>query len=86
MMSDTNAANATPVQNVMATYSRLQRQYQQIIDRWTPFMLNRWLPTGELLCLFMLRIILTQGVHIWPKEMMNSNPLLGAFLNGSSGE
>ncbi len=49
-------------------------------------MLNRWLPTGGLLCLFMLRIILAQGVRIWPKEMMNSDPSLGAFLNGSSGE
>ncbi|KAF8908046.1 retrieval of early ER protein Rer1 [Mucidula mucida] len=64
MMSDTDAADATPVQNVMATYSRLQRQYQQVLDRWTPFMLNRWLATGGLLFLFMLRIVLAQGWYI----------------------
>ncbi|KAF9039423.1 retrieval of early ER protein Rer1 [Hymenopellis radicata] len=76
-MSDTDAADATPVQNVMATYSRLQRQYQQILDRWTPFMLNRWLATGGLLCLFMLRIVLAQGVHAHAIYLLN---LLLAFL------
>jgi hypothetical protein len=45
-------------------HARVQRQYQQILDRWTPYMLYRWLATAGLLALFFLRIVLAQGWYI----------------------
>jgi len=65
MMSSSDVGAGTdpsPIQNISAQYSNIQRQYQQILDRWTPHMLYRWLGTAGLLCVFFLRIILAQGV------------------------
>ncbi len=63
MMSDTGAGlEPSPVQNVSAQYSKFKRQYQQILDRWTPHIVQRWLATAGLLAVFMLRIVLAQGV------------------------
>ena len=45
-----------------AQYSKVQRQYQQLLDRVTPFVLYRWVGTAVLLSLFFLRIVLSQGV------------------------
>ncbi|GBE80731.1 retrieval of early ER protein Rer1 [Sparassis latifolia] len=45
-------------------YSRVQRQYQQILDRVTPFVLYRWLSFAGLLLLFILRIFVVQGWYI----------------------
>ena len=62
-MSDTGSGiEPSPMQNVTAQYVKIQRQYQQILDRWTPHMLQRWLATAGLLALFFLRIVLAQGV------------------------
>lgn len=52
----------TPLSSLTAQYTKLQRQYQQVLDRWTPFVLYRWLSTSGLLAVFMLRIVLSQGV------------------------
>jgi hypothetical protein len=60
-MSDGDA-NSTPIQNASATISKLQRQYQQILDRWTPHVFHRWMGTAGLVCLFLLRVLLSQGV------------------------
>ncbi|KAJ7733543.1 retrieval of early ER protein Rer1 [Mycena maculata] len=54
----------TPVQNLQGQYTRIQRQYQQLLDRWTPYTLNRWLATAGLLAIFFLRIVLSQGWYI----------------------
>lgn len=63
MMSDTGAGlEPSPVQNVSAQYSKIKRQYQQILDRWTPHIVQRWLATAGILGVFMLRIVLAQGV------------------------
>lgn len=63
MMSDSGSGvDPSPVQNISAQYAKLQRQYQQILDRWTPHMLYRWLSTAGLLTVFMLRIVLAEGV------------------------
>ena len=43
---------------------KAQRQYQKILDRWTPHVLQRWLATLGLLSLFMLRIVLSHGVSV----------------------
>ncbi|EEB90712.1 hypothetical protein MPER_11046 [Moniliophthora perniciosa FA553] len=65
MMSDSGSGvDPSPIQNISASYTKLQRQYQQILDRWTPYTLHRWLATGGLLIIFMLRIVLAQGWYI----------------------
>ncbi|KAF7321526.1 Protein RER1 [Mycena kentingensis (nom. inval.)] len=61
MMSE---VESTPVQNIQGQFSRINRQYQQLLDRWTPHTLNRWLATGALLLVFFLRIVLAQGWYI----------------------
>jgi hypothetical protein len=63
MMSDSDSPDSTPLQNATHTISKLQRQYQQQLDRWTPHVLNRWLATAGLLALFVLRILIAQGVR-----------------------
>lgn len=62
MMEEDN--NAPLLQNVQDKVAVARRKYQSILDRWTPYMLNRWLTTGGLLCLFILRIVLAQGVRL----------------------
>jgi hypothetical protein len=61
MMSDSETDSA-PLQNASAAMSRLQRQYQQILDRLTPHVIYRWLGTAGLVCVFLLRVLLAQGV------------------------
>lgn len=63
MMSDTGSGvEPSPVQNVTAQYTKIRRQYQQMLDRWTPHIVHRWLATAGLLAVFMLRILIAQGV------------------------
>ena len=50
------------VTNVSTKINDAQRQYQQLLDRITPFVLYRWLGTAGLLAIFGLRIVLSQGV------------------------
>ncbi len=40
------------------------QQYQNILDKSTPFVPQRWLGTGALLIIFFLRIFLAQGWYI----------------------
>ncbi|KAJ7502946.1 retrieval of early ER protein Rer1 [Mycena galericulata] len=63
-MMSASEMDQTPVQNIQGQYTRIQRQYQQLLDRWTPYTLNRWLATAGLLALFFLRIVLSQGWYI----------------------
>lgn len=62
MSSSDNGLDTTPLQNLTAQYTRFLRQYQQVLDRWTPYALYRWLGTSGLLMIFMLRILIAQGV------------------------
>jgi hypothetical protein len=62
MMS--SSENDAPPQNVLAQFTKLQRQYQQTLDRWTPHILQRWIATAGLLVVFFLRIVLSQGWYI----------------------
>lgn len=65
MMSATDSGvEPSPVQNVSAAYSRISRQYQQILDRWTPYTMYRWVGTAGVLSVFFLRIVFSQGVRI----------------------
>ncbi|KAJ7209731.1 retrieval of early ER protein Rer1 [Mycena pura] len=54
----------SPVQNIQGQYARVRRLYQQLLDRWTPHILNRWIGTSVLLCVFFLRIVFSQGWYI----------------------
>lgn len=64
-MMDSDEPSSTSFDAVKAHYSKLHRQYQQTLDRWTPHVLNRWLATTGLLAVFLLRIVLAQGVSIF---------------------
>ncbi|KNZ74891.1 Protein rer1 [Termitomyces sp. J132] len=84
MMSSSDAfsgpgADPSPGQNIFAQFSKIQRQYQQTLDRWTPHVFQRWLSTGGLLTIFFLRILLAQGWYIDAHAIYLLNLLL-AFL------
>ncbi|KAJ6624304.1 retrieval of early ER protein Rer1 [Mycena sp. CBHHK59/15] len=64
MSSSDTGMEQTPVQSLQGQFTRVQRQYQQLLDRWTPHTLQRWLATAGLLFLFFLRIVLSQGWYI----------------------
>lgn len=65
MMNDSNSTfEATPLEKLTVHFSKLQRQYQQTLDRWTPHVVQRWLAMGGLFTVFILRIVLSQGVSI----------------------
>ncbi|KAI1457607.1 retrieval of early ER protein Rer1 [Annulohypoxylon moriforme] len=54
----------TPFAAVTAQTSKLQRQYQALLDHSTPFVLYRWVGTGVFLGIFFLRVLLAQGWYI----------------------
>jgi hypothetical protein len=54
----------TPFATVTAHTSRVQQQYQALLDKSTPYVLYRWIGTGVCLILFFLRILLAQGWYI----------------------
>ncbi|KAF5348656.1 hypothetical protein D9758_006780 [Tetrapyrgos nigripes] len=67
MMSATDSGSGvepSPIQNLTANYARLQRRYQQILDRLTPHMLYRWVGFAAILGVFFLRIVMAQGWYI----------------------
>lgn len=63
-MSSDEPTAPPPLAAAQLQFAKLQRQYQQTLDRWTPHVLQRWLGTLGLLILFMLRIVLSQGWYI----------------------
>ena len=69
MMNSSDPAPSTPFQPVANHYYKIMRQYQVLLDRVTPFVLYRWLGTAGILGIFMLRIVLAQGVSL-------SNPFI----------
>ncbi|KAL7626325.1 retention in endoplasmic reticulum protein 1 [Parahypoxylon ruwenzoriense] len=54
----------TPFAAVTAQTSKIQRQYQALLDQSTPFVLYRWIGTAAFLAVFFLRILLAQGWYI----------------------
>ncbi|KAI4869443.1 retrieval of early ER protein Rer1 [Hypoxylon rubiginosum] len=61
---DNVEADQTPFAAVTAQTSRLQRQYQALLDKSTPFVLYRWVGTGAFICVFFLRVFFAQGWYI----------------------
>ncbi|TBU31141.1 retrieval of early ER protein Rer1 [Dichomitus squalens] len=64
MSSSDPEASAGPFQPLAVHYAKAKRQYQQWLDKVTPFVLYRWLGTAGLLALFILRIVYAQGWYI----------------------
>ena len=62
--SDAAAASDTPFTPLSTQYAQYKRQYQQYLDKITPFVLYRWLATAGLMVVFALRIVLAQGVRL----------------------
>ncbi|KAI1640911.1 RER1 protein [Biscogniauxia mediterranea] len=54
----------TPFAAVATQTSRVQRQYQALLDQATPFVLYRWVGTAVALAFFFLRVLLAQGWYI----------------------
>ncbi|KAI9250197.1 RER1 protein [Phascolomyces articulosus] len=61
-MDDINADEST--NSFLAQKAVLERRWQKILDDTTPFVQYRWIGTGVLLLLFILRILLAQGWYI----------------------
>ncbi|KAI1505533.1 RER1 protein [Biscogniauxia marginata] len=54
----------TPFAAVATQTSKIQRQYQALLDQATPHVLYRWVGTAVGLSLFFLRVLLAQGWYI----------------------
>ena len=63
--SDSEPSTGGPLKPVMDQYYKTMRQYQILLDRVTPFVLYRWLSTAGLVAVFLLRIVLAQGVRVF---------------------
>ncbi|KAK9451139.1 retrieval of early ER protein Rer1 [Limtongia smithiae] len=61
---DTAAETPTPFANVAAQTNLLAQRYQFYLDQSTPFIFYRWVGSGTLMFLFMVRIIVAQGWYI----------------------
>lgn len=64
MSSSDPSSSEAPFQPLSTQYAQAKRQYQQLLDKVTPFTLHRWLTTAGLLFVFMLRIVFSQGWYI----------------------
>ncbi|KAI0669677.1 retrieval of early ER protein Rer1 [Trametes maxima] len=64
MMSSSDAEPSGPMEPLANYLAKGKRQYQQWLDRVTPFVLYRWLGTAGLLALFGLRIVFVEGWYI----------------------
>ncbi|KAF8583822.1 retrieval of early ER protein Rer1 [Ramaria rubella] len=60
------APSSTPafLQPAVAYYTRLTRQYQALLDRSAPHILQRWLSTAGIVAVFVVRIVFAQGWYI----------------------
>ncbi|KAG6030970.1 hypothetical protein E4U40_007526 [Claviceps sp. LM458 group G5] len=63
-MMDAPEPDQTPFAAVTVHTTMIQRKYQALLDRSTPFVLYRWVGTGVTLLLFFLRIFFLQGWYI----------------------
>jgi hypothetical protein len=52
------------MQPVATQYNKYTRQYQALLDRSAPHVAQRWLATAGLVAIFILRVVLSQGVSV----------------------
>lgn len=63
MMDSDPDSNLPPiVQQAKDYYRKYSRQCQHYLDRTTPHLTQRWLATAGIYALFMLRVVIAQGV------------------------
>jgi hypothetical protein len=63
MMDSDPDSNLPPlIQQAQDQYRKYARQYQYYLDRTTPHVTQRWLAIGGVYAIFMLRVILSEGV------------------------
>ncbi|KAI0776289.1 retrieval of early ER protein Rer1 [Trametes elegans] len=63
-MASSDGEPSGPMEPLANHLAKARRQYQQWLDRVTPFVLYRWLGTAGLLSVFALRIVFAQGWYI----------------------
>ena len=65
MMDPSTPGPAIPpqLQPLVAQYKRYTRMYQTYLDRTAPQVAYRWLATAGFVSLFLLRVVLSQGVR-----------------------
>lgn len=61
---DAAEPDQTPFAAVTAQTSKIQRHYQALLDRSTPYVTYRWIGSGVLLLMFFARILVAQGWYI----------------------
>ncbi|KAI9851538.1 MAG: retention in endoplasmic reticulum protein 1 [Thelocarpon superellum] len=61
---DSAEPEQTPYAAISAQTTRFGRQFQTYLDKSTPYTTYRWIGTGALLFLFLLRIVLAEGWYI----------------------
>ncbi|MCJ1281394.1 hypothetical protein MMC26_000713 [Xylographa opegraphella] len=73
---DAPEPEATPFSAVTAQTSRVSRAYQSYLDKSTPYVTYRWIGTGALLLVFLLRIVLSEGWYIGMDLLYDSSNLV----------
>ena len=73
-----------PLQPLEVHITKWQRKYQQTLDKLTPHVYQRWAGTAGLIGLFLLRIVLSQGVSDFLHQFSPSGALTPSFTSGIS--
>ena len=60
--SSPSSLNLGPLEPVRDHYNKYARIYRQQLDRSAPHVANRWFATAGILTVFMIRIVIAQGV------------------------
>lgn len=63
-MESSESSIPDALQPLVTKYKQYTRLYQNYLDRSAPHALYRWLATAGLVCLFLLRVVLSQGWYI----------------------
>jgi len=73
-----------PLQPLEVHITKWQRKYQQTLDKLTPHVYQRWAGTAGLIALFLLRIVLSQGVSSFLHQFSPRGALTPSFTSGIS--
>jgi len=67
MMDSDPDSNLPPlIQQAQDQYRKYARQYQYYLDRTAPHVTQRWVAIASVYAIFMLRVILSEGVSSRP--------------------
>lgn len=71
-----------PLQPLEVHITKWQKKYQQTLDKLTPHTFQRWAATAGLIALFLLRIVLSQGVSSLLEQFVPRGVLTLYFTSG----